>query len=60
MRDVSLSGMTLEILNRISAIGNQDTFDFSDGTCGKGGQGVRVCDGGPYILVENFTVGGLN
>jgi len=60
MRDVSLSGMTLEILNRISAIGNQDTFDFSDGTCGKGGQGVRVCDGGPYIRIEDVTVGGLN
>ena len=60
MRDVSLSGMTLEVLNRISAIGNQDTFDFSDGTCGKGGQGVRVCDGGPYIRIEDVTVGGLN
>ena len=60
MRDVSLSGMTLEILNRISAIGNQDTFGYSSGICGKGGQGVRVCDGGPYIRVEDVTVGGLN
>ena len=60
MRDVSLSGMTLEVLNNISAIGNQATFDYSSGICGKGGQGVRVCDGGPYIRAENFTVGGLN
>ena len=60
MRDVALSGMTLEVLNRISAIGNLDTFGFSDGMCGKGGQGVRVCDGGPYIRIENVTVGGLN
>jgi TldD protein len=60
MRDVALSGMTLEVLNRISAIGNLATFSFSDGMCGKGGQGVRVCDGGPYMRIENLTVGGLN
>ena len=60
MRDVSLSGMTLEVLNKVSAIGNKDTFYFSDGTCGKGGQSVHVCDGGPYIRVENVLVGGLN
>lgn len=58
MRDVSLSGITLEVLNRISAIGKE--VGISDGTCGKGGQGVRVCDGGPYIRVENIIVGGLN
>ena len=60
MRDVSLSGMTLEVLNRISAIGNQESFNYSDGICGKGGQGIRVCDGGPYLRIENITVGGLN
>jgi TldD protein len=60
LRDVSLSGMTLEVLNRISAIGNLDTFNYSDGICGKGSQGIRVCDGGPYIRIENLTLGGLN
>ncbi|MFX0035335.1 MAG: TldD/PmbA family protein [Candidatus Hermodarchaeota archaeon] len=60
MRDVALSGMTLEILNKITAIGNRDTYNYSDGMCGKNGQSVRVCDGGPYIRVENVTVGGLN
>ncbi|TFG23126.1 MAG: TldD/PmbA family protein [Promethearchaeota archaeon] len=58
MRDVSLSGMTLEVLNRISAIGKN--ISYSDGMCGKGGQSVRVCDGGPYIRAENIIVGGLN
>jgi len=58
MRDVSLSGMTLEVLNRISAIGKD--ISYSDGMCGKGGQSVRVCDGGPYIRAEDITVGGLN
>ncbi|MCK4380671.1 MAG: TldD/PmbA family protein [Candidatus Lokiarchaeota archaeon] len=60
MRDVSLSGMILEALNKISAIGNQKTFNYSVGMCGKGGQHVRVCDGAPYIRIEDMTVGGLN
>ena len=58
MRDVSLSGMILETLNKISAIG--DKLSFSDGMCGKSGQSVRVCDGGPYVRIEDILVGGLN
>lgn len=58
MRDVSLSGMILEVLNKISAIGKE--INYSDGMCGKGGQSLRVCDGGPYIRIEDITVGGLN
>ncbi|MHA2393644.1 MAG: TldD/PmbA family protein [Promethearchaeota archaeon] len=58
MRDVSLSGMILEVLNRISAIGKE--VNYSDGMCGKGGQSLRVCDGGPYIRIEDITVGGLS
>ncbi|MEJ2277506.1 MAG: TldD/PmbA family protein [Candidatus Lokiarchaeota archaeon] len=58
MRDVALSGMTLETLNRITALGKE--LSYSDGMCGKGGQSVRVCDGGPYIRVDNVTVGGLS
>ena len=58
MRDASLSGMTLEVLNKISAIGKE--VSMSDGMCGKGGQSVRVCDGGPYIRIEDVIVGGLN
>jgi len=58
MRDVSLSGMTLEVLNRISAIGKD--ISYSDGMCGKGGQSVRVCDGGPHIRIDDIMVGGLN
>ena len=60
MRDVSLSGLTLEVLNRISAIGDQNSFNYSDGMCGKGGQSVRVCDGGPFIRIKDVSVGGLN
>ncbi len=60
MRDVSLSGMILEALNKISAIGNEKSFNYSVGMCGKGGQHVRVCDAAPYLRIEDVTVGGLN
>ncbi len=60
MRDVSLSGMILEALNKISAIGNKNNFNYSVGICGKGGQRVRVCDGAPYIRIDGITVGGLS
>ncbi len=60
MRDVALSGMILEVLNKISAIGNKESFNYSVGMCGKGGQHVRVCDGAPYSRIEDITVGGLN
>ncbi|MFX0038633.1 MAG: TldD/PmbA family protein [Promethearchaeota archaeon] len=60
MRDVSLSGMILEALNKISAIGDKNSFNYSVGICGKGGQRIRVCDGAPYIRIEDITVGGLS
>ena len=60
LRRRALSGMILEVLNRVSAIGNKKTFNYSTGICGKGGQSVRVCDGGPFLRVDDVTVGGLN
>ena len=60
MRDVALSGLILEVLERISAISDESSFNYSDGVCGKNGQRVRVCDGGPFIRIEDTTVGGLN
>lgn len=60
MRDVALSGMILEVLNRVSGIGNKKSFGYSSGICGKAGQSVRVSDGGPYLRIDDVTVGGLN
>ncbi|MBN1801192.1 MAG: TldD/PmbA family protein [Candidatus Lokiarchaeota archaeon] len=60
MRDASLSGMTLEVLNKITAIGSKSEMNISDGMCGKGGQSVRVCDGGPFVRIEDMIVGGLS
>jgi TldD protein len=57
LRDVSLSGNILEILNHVDAVGSD--FKMSIGFCGKGGQTAPVGDGGPHIRVSEATVGGV-
>ncbi len=56
LRDVSLSGHTLETLDRIKAVG--DDLSFNSGRCGKAGQWVPISDGSPHVLIEEATVGG--
>ena len=56
LRDVSLSGNTLEILNNIFAVGND--LKLNSGRCGKAGQLVPVSDGAPHVLVNRAMVGG--
>ncbi len=56
LRDVSLSGHTLEILNNVAAVGNDR--EMNSGRCGKAGQLVPVSDGAPHVLVRKAMVGG--
>ncbi len=56
LRDVSLSGHTLEILNNVVAVGNDR--EMNSGRCGKAGQLVPVSDGSPHLLVKRAMVGG--
>ncbi len=56
LRDVSLSGNTLEILNNVEAVGND--IEMNSGRCGKSGQLVPVSDGAPHVLVRKAVVGG--
>ncbi len=55
LRDVSLSGGILSILNRIDGLGKERRG--SPGFCGKG-QMAPVGDGGPYTLIKDIPVGG--
>lgn len=56
LRDVSLTGATLETLAGIDALGNE--FHWGDpGYCGKG-QYVPVGDGGPHTRIKSCLVGG--
>ncbi|TGC11511.1 TldD/PmbA family protein [Methanolobus halotolerans] len=56
LRDVSLSGKILEILNNVKMVGND--LSMNSGRCGKGGQLVPVTDGSPHLLVSEAMVGG--
>jgi TldD protein len=56
LRDVSLSGKILEIMQDIRAVG--DDLKFNSGRCGKAGQLVPVSDGSPHLLINKATVGG--
>nr|MDO8083236.1 TldD/PmbA family protein [Candidatus Sigynarchaeum springense] len=57
LKDVALSGQILQVLHDIDAIGND--FGSSGGTCGKGGQHVRVSDASPHFRIKNVLVGGM-
>lgn len=57
LRDVSVSGLTLEVLRDIDAVGS-DFEMVMPGTCGKGGQGAPINAGGPHVRVGRLVVGG--
>ena len=55
IRDVTISGSTLETLKTLDAIGRD--FGTDIGICGKGQQ-ISVGSGGPPIRVPKLSVGG--
>ncbi len=54
--DVSLSGLTLETLLNVEAVGKD--LSLHVGFCGKSGQLVPVGDGGPHVRVKEVVIGG--
>jgi len=56
IRDISLSGKTLEILNHVTLVGND--LKMTAGRCGKAGQLVPVSDGSPHLAISKALVGG--
>lgn len=57
LRNVAISGKTLEILKNIAAVGNK-YCDSWPGQCGKAGQWVFVTGKCPRMFIKNITVGG--
>jgi len=55
VKDVSISGNTLETLLKVDAVGKE--FELWPGVCGKG-QSAFVCDGGANTRVKEVLVGG--
>jgi TldD protein len=57
LRDVSISSMTLDTLQKIDAVG--DDFEMRmPGMCGKEGQSAPTDCGGPHVRVQDVVVGG--
>ncbi|MEM2105287.1 MAG: TldD/PmbA family protein [Candidatus Bathyarchaeia archaeon] len=59
VRGVVISGLILETLKTIDAVGNDLLIQTSAfGGCGKNGQRASVGFGGPHVRVRKMTVGG--
>jgi TldD protein len=56
-RNASISGLTLETLQKVDAVASELSFDLG-GMCGKGGQFMAVDAGGPHLRIRDVVVGG--
>src|SRR5699024_5575474 len=58
VKGATLIGSGVEVMNRISMVGNDLALDTGIGVCGKDGQSVPVGVGQPTLRVDALTVGG--
>jgi TldD protein len=58
LRAMTLTGNLFETLQKIDGIGSDFAWDDSSGDCGKGAEGLAVCDGGPHLRIRDVLVGG--
>jgi TldD protein len=58
IRQATLIGTNIDILQKIEMVGNDLAFSMPTGTCSKEGQDVPVGDGCPTIKISRMTVGG--
>jgi len=59
VKQATLIGTNIDILNKIERVGSDLKFGFQTGTCSKEGQGAPVSDGCPTIKIASMTVGGI-
>lgn len=58
VKDATLVGQGVDVLQKVSMVGNDLALDEGVGTCGKDGQSVPVGVGQPTLKVDQLTVGG--
>jgi len=58
VKQATLVGSNIDILNKISMVGSDLQFGLPTGTCGKEGQAAPVTDGCPTVKISGMTVGG--
>ena len=60
VKQATLIGSNIDILQKIEMIGTDLKFGLQTGTCGKDGQAAPVTDGCPTLKIIKMTVGGQN
>ncbi len=60
VKQSTLIGSGIEIMNKISMVSNDLKFDSGSGTCGKDGQNIPVGVGQPSLKIDSMIVGGIN
>ncbi|EPE37731.1 Zn-dependent protease [Candidatus Photodesmus katoptron] len=60
VKDASLIGSGIEVMQQVSMIGNDLNIDCGVGVCGKDGQNVPVGVGQPTLKLDFLTVGGTD
>ncbi len=58
VKQATLIGSNIDILNKITMVGSDLKFGLQTGTCGKEGQSAPVTDGCPTLKIDRMTVGG--
>jgi TldD protein len=58
VKQATLVGTNIDILQKIDRVGNDLAFGLQTGTCSKDGQDVPVNDGCPTLRIAGMTVGG--
>jgi TldD protein len=59
VKQATLIGTNIDILQKIERVGSDLTFGLQTGTCGKEGQAAPVTDGCPTLKISGMTVGGI-
>lgn len=60
IKEVTLIGSGIEIMNKVSMVGNDLKMDDGTGLCSKEGQDIPVSVGQPTIKIDSLTIGGTN
>jgi TldD protein len=58
IKEVTLIGSGIDVMNKISMVGNDLFIENGTGVCVKEGQSIPVCVGQPTIKIDKLTVGG--
>jgi len=59
VKQATLIGTNLDILQKVNMVGSDLEFGLQTGTCSKEGQDVPVSDGCPTMKISRMTIGGL-